>query len=344
MFETPIESLMETKLPLRCRADGKFRLLVLSDLHGGVGCSEQMFTGIEETVAAVKPDLVLLNGDTAGPGRIHVETPEQLGALLDRAAAPMESRGIPWCHVFGNHDDNFGVSNAEAQKVYESYAHCVSKAGESFMSGVGNYVLPVYSHSGEAVVGAVWGFDSHSGMAEFSREFGLPEDTRYVLPQHAFQGRGYDTLHVNQVLWYYTASIRLEQYCGKKVPGVMCFHIPLPEFVLCCRNRDETDFEGSEGENVGCGEMNSGVFQAILERGDVKAVCCGHDHINDFSAVYCGVKLCYDGGMDYDAYQRDEIRGGRVFEFDENDPQNIRTYMAHVKDIMGVRGNKIRRG
>ena len=343
MVRTDIAELLRLKHELRFNAEGKFKVLVLSDLHGGVGCSEQMPLGVYETVKAVKPDLVLLNGDTAGPGRIHVETKEDLRELLQKVTAAMEELRIPWCHVFGNHDDNFGLSNAEAETVYEEFPMCVSKAGEEALSGVGNYVLPVKANKGEKILFNVWGMDSHSGMGEFSKEFGLPADTRYVMPEHFAQGRGYDTLHVNQVIWYYIASEDLEAYNGAKIPGLMCFHIPLPEFVIADRNRDETHFYGNEGENVGCGEMNSGVFQAYLERGDVKAVCCGHDHVNDFEAEYCGVKLTYDGGMDYDAYQRDEIRGGRVFEIDENDPWHFKTYMVRVSDIMGERGKKIKR-
>ncbi len=41
-------------------------------------------------------------------------------------------------------------------------------------------------------------------------------------------------------------------------------------------------------------------------------------------------------------YQRDEWRGGRVFELDETDPGAVKTYMVYLKDFMGDRQNNVR--
>ena len=35
---------------------------------------------------------------------------------------------------------------------------------------------------------------------------------------------------------------------------------------------------GSKRESPACSELNSGLFYACLERGDVKGIFCGHDH------------------------------------------------------------------
>ena len=113
----------------------------------------------------------------------------------------------------------------------------------------------------------------------------------------------------------------------------MFFHTPLPEFWLAQENPVETNMVGYRGEACGNSPLNSGLFTTILQRGDVKTICCGHDHHNDYDATYCGIKLCMDGGLSYDGYCRSSVRGGRVFEIDENNPWDINTYMVHYIDI-----------
>ena len=320
--------------------NGKFRILVVSDLHGGVDYNRQLDAAMEAIVQSTSPDLVLIGGDTSGPGK-NTHSLEELRILLDGITAPMEKRGIAWAHVFGNHDDNGGVPNEEQEPVYESYPHCVSQRGPEDIHGVANYVLPVMSSDGKKIAYNVWGLDSHDNMQGFSRAYGLPEDTQYVLPEHFCLGRGYDTIHFDQIMWYYRTSLEMERKNGARIPALMYFHIPLPEFVLVYNNREECGFEGTAREEVGCGELNSGLFSVCLQRGDVKAIVCGHDHISDFKGEYCGITLAYDAGMDYDCYQHDDLRGGRVFEIDEANPDKFNTYIVRIRDIMGAAGDKV---
>ena len=89
-------------------------------------------------------------------------------------------------------------------------------------------------------------------------------------------------------------------------------------------------------------EINSGIFAAAFQRGDVKAMFAGHDHINTFDGIYCGIRMGYDGSIGYEAYgardndpghDRERLRGGRVFDIAKDDPWNIRTEMVFVKDF-----------
>ncbi|MBO5128349.1 MAG: metallophosphoesterase family protein, partial [Clostridia bacterium] len=298
---------LHTKIPLKFRADGKFRILMVSDIHGGAGyAADKTIRALQALVDETRPDLVLFGGDTAGPGVIHIETAEQLREMLDGLSSPMENAGIPWAHVYGNHDDNFGLSNAEQQTVYETYPHCVSKAGPADISGVGNYVLPVYSADGERILFNVFGLDSHSGMREFTEEFGLPADTKFFQPSSLAQS-GYDTVHFDQIAWYWQTSRALELYNGAKIPALMFLHIPLPEHALITMHRDDCKFEGGQLEDVACTPLNGGLFSACLQRGDVRGVFCGHDHVNDFCGEYCGIRLGYDGFLSYHACHKNLI-------------------------------------
>lgn len=332
-----LQELKQTKIPLHFRKNGTFRILMVSDIHGGVGYNrEQTVAALQALVDTASPDLVLFGGDTAGPGMIHISTAEELRSLLDDLSAPMENAGIPWAHVFGNHDNNYGLSNAEAEPVYESYPHCVSKAGPEDIDGVGNYVLPLYDAAGEKILFNLFGLDSHQGMTEFRARFGLPEDLRLLTP-FTGTGSGYDTVHFNQIMWYWQASEALEAWNGTKIPALMFMHVPTPEHALVTMYRDDCHFEGGQLEDVACTNLNGGLFSACLQRGDVKGIFCGHDHVNDFTGQYCGIMLGYDGFLSYHACHRHEIRGGRVFDLSADG--TFTTHMLRIREILGEAGD-----
>ena len=66
----------------------------------------------------------------------------------------------------------------------------------------------------------------------------------------------------------------------------------------------------------------------------MKAIFCGHDHKNDFSGVYCGIRLGFDGYLSYCACHMEELRGGRLFEISADAPDQIHTKMVRVKDYL----------
>ena len=84
---------------------------------------------------------------------------------------------------------------------------------------------------------------------------------------------------------------------------------------------------------MGLGHYNSGMFSVIAERGDIISVASGHSHIDDFSGKLAGITLSLDGSAGYSPYGNNETRGGRVFEIDEKDIENFKTYMVHYKDL-----------
>ena len=103
--------------PLRVKANGKFRIVQISDTHmvTGVGvCKDAIdaygqplpeseadpLTGNfhEEILDVEKPDLVILTGD-----QLHHDIPDSQSALL-KVVAPLIERSVPYAAVFGNHD------------------------------------------------------------------------------------------------------------------------------------------------------------------------------------------------------------------------------------------------
>ena len=66
--------------------------------------------------------------------------------------------------------------------------------------------------------------------------------------------------------------------------------------------RDKHGVVGEKNEEVCPGSFNSGLFAAMLERGDVKGVFCGHDHVNDFIGNYYGIYLGYAANTGFGTY------------------------------------------
>lgn len=329
------EAIREQKYTLRFRENGEFRILVLSDVHGypPAPC-EQTLAVVNALIAREQPDLVLLCGDNIK----GCESEEQLRGCLTALTAYPEAHHIPWAHVFGNHDDECykkddrrlkTLHRSVQQKIYESFPYCVSKAGPEEIPGSGNYVLPIYSsdESRADPVFAVWGLDSHADV------FDTPVPGRQaILKNTMYRGQpGAPSAYIpfTQIRWYFNTSEEIERYAGHKVPGMMYFHIPLQEFYEVTLNPEETGMVGEKRECVCAGPLNSGLFTAMIERGDIKAVCCGHDHVNDYAATFCGICLAYASNVGYETYHDESMMGGRVFVIRETAPDKIETYMSY---------------
>lgn len=330
---------------LRFSPDGSFKILMFSDTHGCAPDRDLFDAQIKDDAAklidATSPDLVLLAGDITG-GRRGVATVIELRAFLDWFLPVMEDRGIPWAHVYGNHDNEDGcvpsskpgVPNAVQQAVYESYPHCMSDAGPADIHGTGNYVLPVLGSSCDEPRFLVWGLDSGQNAFDFEREYGF---SGAILP--SMGARNYDGIRWDQVNWYRTESESFEKRYGCKIPGLMYFHIPLPEHMLVIENPDKCEMAGSYAEpmlsswKLFASAFNSGLFASVLERGDVRGIYCGHAHNTDFEGMYCGIKLGCDGAITYSNSGVDEKwRGGRLFCIDESDPGAFKTRFVRVSD------------
>ena len=317
---TTINELLNLKHTLRFNSNGEFKVMYLSDLHTKPA-KKRMATvraNIKALVDNEKPDLIILNGDTAQ----MCQTTDQLKDLLSCIVDYFEEKKIPWAHAYGNHDDELyshmttAVSKEEQQKVYESFAYCVSK-DEKSLYGVGTCLLPVLGSSSDDVAFNIWCIDSNTYLTKEEMEhYGVS----YIC----------DFIHQDQIDWYTETSSYLESYYGKKIYGVMNFHVPLPEHNAAWEERENYSYTGIRNEKVCHSQVNSGIFSAVLQQGDVKAIICGHDHTNDFAVNYKGVLLCYSGMASVENSYIEERLGTRVVVVKESEPSHITTYMSYI--------------
>jgi hypothetical protein len=312
---------------LTFRPDGTFRVLMMSDLQESSNYDPRSLRSVEVLLDECDPDLVILGGDNCYGPAIRDEA--DLKAFLDIFTAPMESRRIPWAHVYGNHDHDVELPIARQQELYESYPMCISGHTDDTVHGKSNFVLPVYGRDGKPAL-AVWGLDTNHEVGELDPLIGRSMEAAAGLPAQSVGYGRWGMIYFDQLTWYWNTSLALEAEAGRKVPGLMCMHIAPYEYRTAQANPEICVREGHFDEHLASTPFNTGLFSTILQRGDIKALCCGHTHMNDFDAEYCGIRLLWDVCVGYSCYGYDDRRGGRLFVYREDAPEAVTTQMVRT--------------
>lgn len=314
---------------LRFHEDGTFRILMVSDFHAGENCNPKLIAGLEALLENTRPDFVMIGGDQC----LNRQTPEAVRAYFCEIIEPILRRNLPWAAIFGNHDRETGLDIETEQRIYETVPGCLGTRGPEQLHGVGNFCLPVLAHDSDQTAYRLWAFDSHRSITDYTAAFGLPENTRYILPRHFNDGEDGAGVLYDQIAWYYKNSLAAERETGHKIPGVMFMHIPLPEYLLIYRNPEECDARGSKRASIGASELNTGLFFACLQRGDIRGIFFGHEHLTDLQGEYCGITMACDAALGYNMSAHDDLRGGRVIDLFEDG--RMSTHAVKLWDIMG---------
>lgn len=336
----------EHRAALRFGADHRFKIVQFTDTQDGQDTDPRTIALIRAVLDDQRPDLVVFTGDqlTSKP-----KTEADVRRAIDNIVRPVEDRRIPWLVTFGNHDEDHtprtGVDREAQLAIYRSYAHNLNRPSPQGVSGTGNTVEVVRgSRSGEAAY-AIWALDSG--------RYAPPKLGEQVVAEDFLMGWSWmptwDWIKQDQVQWYVRSSERLEHEAGHKVPGLMFFHIPLQEFRQMYENdaykRAHPELglvaqhavAGERNEDECPGPFNSGLFAAMLGRGDVKGVFVGHDHVNDYVGDYFGILLGYSANSGFATYglggaENHRMRGARVFVVDEGRPEKVDTRMVFARD------------
>ncbi len=294
--------------------DRELKVMHLTDIHIGGGWlsaknDARAVNAVAAMVTAEKPDLVVISGDIVYPvpyeaGAINNLPPAKIFATL------MESLGVSWTVTFGNHDTEFYsfYTREEISEFYsnEEFKYCLYQEGPEDIDGYGNSVINVKNSDG-VITQSIFTMDSH-----------------------AYAGKGlasiiamkYDHIKQSQVDWY-KATIEKNNAYNKELTGdensvvntLLFFHIPLQEYGDAWFEYVENDYEdtddvkllyGTAGEPgdvvVYSGEEPDELFETMLTLPGEKALFCGHDHLNNFSINYKGIRLTYGFSIDYIAY------------------------------------------
>ena len=127
---------------LQFNANGKFKIVQFTDTHYIYQDkrSEVTIERIKEVMEAENPDFVILTGDV-----IYGEPAEEsYRTVLDLISLYK----VPFGVVFGNHDDEQGLTKEQLMEIIESYPYNMTRC-EQGISGYTNYVLPIKSSDGQ---------------------------------------------------------------------------------------------------------------------------------------------------------------------------------------------------
>ncbi|OQR82554.1 calcineurin-like phosphoesterase [Achlya hypogyna] len=300
-------------------ADGtlSFKILQIPDMHytgnSLMPCADKpstmkklcfepyMTTMIAKMLDDTKPDFVVFTGDQV-ESLWYPQTWLHSISTVDKYSAEVNKRQLPWAMVFGNHDESLApqlFSNKKIMGAYiESLQYSYAKYGPFNIGGVGNYELSVQA----------------------------PNSSDNVLRMY-FMDTGKDGA-VTPAQLNYTKSLAAT-HKGEDVPALMFFHIPTVEYA----EYNNTGGQGMRRENPS-GTIQSGIFDAMVAMGDVKASFCGHDHLNDFCFKRQSLHLCYGGAVGYGtAYAKpDRPRTARVIQWTKSATQESMTTSLYLQN------------
>lgn len=261
---------------------------------------ENTYKYIKELVARSNPDLIIITGDI-----IYGEFDDK-GTSLTEFCEVMDSFGIPWAPVYGNHDNETYLGVDWQNKQYENAKYSLFKKGDVF--GNGNYSIAVKQNG--KTVRKIAMMDSN-GCGKLGITAGFRDD---------------------QLEW-------LEKTMSQEpsTPGFACFHIQTADFTdayISAGYQTEPDTAEKRtffelGKNVPAkdgdfGKKLEGVggnqrIHSLFKKCGIDGVFAGHCHINNTSVLYDGVR--YTFGLKtgiYDYYDKDSI-GGTLITLDETD-------------------------
>lgn len=287
---------------LKFDKDGNFKVLQLTDLHMNAGNEEDEKTTLKRIryeVKTEKPDLIAITGDVISNGGV-------CRPLFQRFLDTLDDLKVPFCFVFGNHDQEQDMTKAEISKMVAACKYSIAVIGKDGI--LADIRVPVKNHKGNGDGFELYFMDSHTSIQEGS-------------PYEDMQIR-YEWMSFDQVSWIRNEFRKSADEHGRIIPSAAFFHIPLPEFLEAWQVRTSEHFThnnvtGVRGEYGGHSRINSGMFAAMLEGGSTIGVFCGHDHDSDFIVDYMGIALAY-GRCCGDGNTYHHLRhGARVIEFHE---------------------------
>jgi 3',5'-cyclic AMP phosphodiesterase CpdA len=252
---------------LKFTADGKFKIAQFTDTH--INIEKETNLAVYETVKEIleieKPDLVILTGDI-----ITEKNPEE---GYRRFRDLFSKAKVPWAVVFGNHESENSYTRKQLAGFLHGLPFCLN-SNKSNIQGESNFILPVFGNTKKAEA-LLYCMDSN--------------DYSTLKPNV----EGYGWFGFSQIEWYRKNSGAYKRANnGNPLPALAFFHIPLPEYTQAWNNKADKAL-GVRNEDECSPAINSGMFTAMLECGDVMGTFVGHDHINDYIGVYHNIALAY---------------------------------------------------
>jgi 3',5'-cyclic AMP phosphodiesterase CpdA len=265
------------------------RLLQLADTHfhpDGDKTNTMTAEVLRGLVDREQPDFLIHTGDF-----VNNDSKDAVGW---EGMSILNGLEVPWTLCFGNHD--YPVNKAPGSLPLDEIRTRMERGFQGYLDAkTGRHYCYRYDLKPAE--------DAKPAASLFFFQVGYaPGDRRISNPQLVWFGRQMDE----------------DRAAGVDAPIVVFVHIPLIEYDHLFESGKA---EGLKGEDV-CFDSDTGLsFAAFKDSGRVRAVFCGHDHVNNYHGDWEGVDLSYGrvsgwGGYGPDAWKR----GGRLISLDLAEP------------------------
>ena len=313
--------------------DDDFKVMQLTDVHIGggwmcVGKDTMALNTVAAMIKVEKPDLVIITGDLVYPVAFQSGTFNNMKSS-EVITTLLENLGVYWLPVFGNHDtESYSRYTREDLTDFysdEKWTYCLFEDNSNDnVDGFCNQVVNVKNSQG-VITQSFYTFDTHS----------------YVDGDYLGLFWKYDNIHENQVNWYKENVLKynkhnidlinnsdfenkaelLEKY--NTVKSLAFWHVPNTEYLDAWNEYVNADYKdtynikyhygvvGEGGKLVYSGVYEDQIFETMKELGSTKGIFCGHDHVNNFSIEYQGIRLTYGLSIDYLAYSKIHTLGSQ---------------------------------
>ena len=264
----------------------------LAEYWGPDKKDERCYNYLREIITETKPDLILVTGDI-----VYGQFDDNGSALVEFVAF-MESFGIPWAPVFGNHENESKMGVDWQCEQFVNAEHCLFVQRE--LHGNGNYTVGI--EQGGKLTRVFFMLDSN-GCGEPSKK-----------TQENKQMRIDPGITTKQSNWYKGVIAEIKEL-SPDTKLSFAFHIQMdvwedafalygtngsePVFIDYAENKREGDFGYIGYEHGGAWDTSGKVWKSLKQLG-VDSIFIGHEHANSASIVYEGIRLQY--GMKCTAY------------------------------------------
>ena len=290
---------LENTIILKKEKNKDFIILNITDTHFS-DYDYRAFTAfdveakVKALVASVKPDLITVSGDIVCTDSTYY--------AIRRITDLFESFGIPWAPMFGNHDNEGNCDKNYLADIMMGAPNCLMKKGDPDM-GVGNYIINISENNEDG------GADIIESLIVMDCR---PKDVQ------------------KQISWFKWAAEGINRITDSGAEISVITHIPYAEYQYAYDEawdkenkcwREGFGAYGECGENI-CfdnsesGPVYKGLFEIMKDSATTKFVFCGHEHLNNFSINYKGIRLTYclkigaGSGSDFRFSGGTEIRVG----------------------------------
>lgn len=239
----------------------------------------------KEIVEATNPDLILVTGDI-----IYGEFDDN-GSMTQKYVQLMESLGVPWAPILGNHDAELAMGVDWLCQQFENAENCLFKQRE--LMGNGNYNVAI--RQGGEVKRVFFMLDSNGASNAHENS---------IANGHTPQTVG---IFDDQIEWYEDTAKNIIRLCPR-AKIAFAYHIPSEAFSLAALTYNYFNYKGCKNVNIfnsalpgsgdfglltqpfDCWDITGKVFNSMKDLG-CDLIMVGHEHSNSASIMYEGVRL-----------------------------------------------------